>query len=100
MRTPGLGRGGAADNGYGKTIRDMATTAGDRGYLSIERDEAPNRRRANRSSQDGEEERKYNRLAGQSSWLKGLEKGANKEEKSGKTRGQREEEDQYSKLTQ
>ena len=57
VRTPLLGRG-AADNGHSKTIREMAVTAGDRGYLSMERDKAPNRRGANRSSQDWEEERK------------------------------------------
>ena len=81
-----------------KPLREMAVKAGDRGYLSMERDKAPNRRGANRSSQDCEEERKYNRLTVKSSWLKGPEKGANKEGKSGKRRAQKEEEDKHSKL--
>ena len=51
VRIPLLGRG-AADNDHSKTIRDMAVTAGDRGYLSMERDKAPNMRGANRSRQD------------------------------------------------
>ena len=78
----------------------MAATDGGCGYLNKERDEAPNRRRANTVSQDWEEERKYNRLAGKSSWLKGPKNGANKEGKSGKRMAQKEEEDKHSKLIQ
>ena len=45
------------------------------------RDKADGGRRVNRPRQDGEQERRYKRLAGKSTWFKGSKKGANKEKR-------------------
>ena len=51
------------------------------------RDEADGGRKVNRPRQDGEEERRYKRLAGKSTWFKGSKKGTKKEKQPRKRRG-------------
>ena len=65
----------------------MVTTAGVKGYLRMVMDKADGGRKVNRPRQDGEEERRYKRLAGKSTWFKGSKKGAAKEKKPRKRRG-------------
>ena len=74
-------------SGYSQATREMVATAGVKGYLRMVSDEADGGRRVNRPRQDGEEERRYKRLAGKSTWFKGSKKGANKEKKPRKRRG-------------
>ena len=74
-------------SGYNQATREMVATAGVKGYLRMVRDEADGGRKVNRPRQDGEEERRYKRLAGKSTWFKGSKKGAAKEKKPRKRRG-------------
>ena len=68
-------------SGYNQATREMVATAGVKGYLRMVRDEADGGRKVNRPRQDGEEERRYKRLAGKSTWFKGSKNGAAKEKK-------------------
>ena len=57
-------------------MREKVAIAGLRGYLRMVKVEEEGGRKVNRPRQDGEEERRYRRLAGKSSWFQGSRGGA------------------------
>ena len=58
-------------SGYSVAMREKVAQAGVRGYLRMVKEEEEGGRKVNRPRQDGEEERRYRRLAGKSSWFRG-----------------------------
>merc|ERR1712242_529095 len=58
-------------SGYSVAMREKVAIAGVRGYLRMVKVEEEGGRKVNRPRQDGEEERRYKRLAGKSSWFRG-----------------------------
>ena len=58
-------------SGYSVAMREKVAIAGLRGYLRMVKVEEEGGRKVNRPRQDGEEERRYKRLAGKSSWFRG-----------------------------
>ena len=57
-------------SGYSESVRRNVALSGVRGYLRMVKEEEEGGRRVNRPRQDGEEERRFKKLAGKSNWFR------------------------------